>query len=223
MSKQKVKIYSTEKITHDTLCIRCEKPASLNFKPGQATDVAIDYEAWQDESRPFTFTSLPGQDYLEFIIKTYPSHEGVTNRLLDLKSGDRLILSDVYGSITYKGEGVFIAGGAGVTPFISILRDLYRKGKRGNNKLIFANKKEKDIILREELEKILGENFVNILSDEKKDKYSHGFITRDFLKDSIEDYSEFFYICGPPPMMEAVEEHLLSFNVKKDSIVKESF
>ncbi len=223
MSKQTVKIISIEKITHDTLCIKCEKPGSLDFKPGQATNVAIDKEGWQDELRPFTFTSLPGQDYLEFIIKTYPSHEGVTNKLFDLKTGDRLILSDVYGSITYKGEGVFIAGGAGVTPFISILRDLHRKGRAGNNKLIFANKKEKDIILREELGKILGDNFTNILSDEKTDRYSHGFITRDFLKDNIEDYSGFFYICGPPPMMEAVEAHLQSFNVKNDSIVKESF
>ena len=223
MSEQYVKITSIEKSTHDTLRISCEKPANLKFKPGQATNVAIDTEGWREEARPFTFTSLPDQDYIEFIIKTYPSHEGVTNKLLDLKAGDRLILSDVYGSITYKGEGVFIAGGSGITPFISILRNLHKKGKTGNNKLIFANKTKRDIILKDELENMLGDNFVNILSDEKSSYHSHGFITKDFLKQNIEDYSGFFYICGPPPMMEAVEEHLHSMDVEKNSIIKESF
>ena len=99
------------------------------------------------EKRPFTFTCLPDDDYLEFTIKTYPSHKGVTNELLQLKQNDELILHDVFGAIAYKGEGVFIAGGAGVTPFISIFRFLRSKNEVGGNKLIFANKAKADIIL----------------------------------------------------------------------------
>ncbi len=53
----------------------------------------------------------------------------MTNELLHLEINDELILHDVYGAISYKGEGVFIAGGAGVTPFISILRHLESKKK----------------------------------------------------------------------------------------------
>ena len=100
------------------------------------------------EKRPFTFTCLPNDDYLEFTIKTYPSHKGVTNELLQLKQEDELILHDVFGAIAYKGEGVFIAGGAGVTPFISIFRFLRSKNEIGGNKLIFANKRKADIILK---------------------------------------------------------------------------
>jgi ferredoxin-NADP reductase len=55
------------------------------------------------------------------------------------------------GRIEYKGEGVFIAGGAGVTPFIAILRQLQAENKIANNKLIFTNKTANDIILKKNL------------------------------------------------------------------------
>lgn len=96
--------------------------------------------------RPFTFTCLPEDNYIEFTIKTYPARKSVTNQLLQLKAGDELILHDVFGDIAYKGAGVFIAGGAGVTPFIAIFRYLQSKNIVGNNKLIFANKTKADII-----------------------------------------------------------------------------
>jgi predicted ferric reductase len=83
--------------------------------------------------RPFTFTSLNDNDYLEFIIKIYDSNDGVTE-LGKLKQGDELLIHDVWGAIEYK-EGVFIAGGAGVTPFIAILRQLQAENKIANNKL----------------------------------------------------------------------------------------
>ncbi len=98
-----------------------------HFTPGQAADVSVNKTGRLKEKRPFTFTCLPDDDYLEFNIKTYPSRKGVTNELLQLKMNDELILHDIFGTIAYKGEEVFIAGGAGVTPFISILRFLKSK------------------------------------------------------------------------------------------------
>jgi ferredoxin-NADP reductase len=60
-----------------------------------------------------------------------------------LHAGDELILHDIWGAIHYKGEGTFIAGGAGVTPFIAIFRQLQKDGKIGNNKLIFPTELQK--------------------------------------------------------------------------------
>jgi ferredoxin-NADP reductase len=117
MKQHFVKIKSIQHITHDVLQIDTEKPQQFNFTPGQATEISINKEGWQNEKRPFTFTSLPHNDYLQFTIKTYPSHKGVTNELLQLKKNDELILHDVFGAIAYKREGLFIAGGAGVTPY----------------------------------------------------------------------------------------------------------
>jgi ferredoxin-NADP reductase len=218
-----VKIKSIETLTHDVLQIVTEKPLNYTFSAGQATDVSVNKIGWKDEKRAFTFTSLPHYDYIEFIIKTYPLHNGVTNQFLQLKKDDELILHDVFGDISYKGEGMFIAGGAGITPFVSIFRHLQLKNEIGDNKLIFANKTKEDIILTEELESLLGENFINILSDEKVDGFANGYITENFLKGNIDDLDKNFYVCGPPPMMDVIEKMLMNMGVDKKLIVKESF
>ncbi|HUX55065.1 MAG TPA: hypothetical protein VMV56_11670 [Williamwhitmania sp.] len=214
---------SIEYITHDVLRIVTEKPQGYTFSPGQATEITINKEGWKNKKRSFTFTCLPQHNYLEFSIKIYPSHKGVTNELLKLKKNDELILHDVFGSIVYKSEGIFIAGGAGITPFICILRDLHSENKIGNNKLIFANKMQGDIILAEEFKTLLGKNFINILSDEKVEGYAHGQITEDFLKDYVKDSPKNIYVCGPPPMMVAVEKFLSNLHVDEKLIIKEVF
>ncbi|HCY01141.1 MAG TPA: flavodoxin reductase [Bacteroidales bacterium] len=223
MGIQIIKIKAITKATHDVLRIETEKPPNYQFEPGQATELAINKPEWVQKKRPFTFTSLPQEEHLEFTIKTYPQHKGVTNELLKLKAGDELIIDDPWGTIGYKGEGVFIAGGAGVTPFISIFRHLQSTNKIGVNKLIFANKAKADIINESEFQKMLGKNFINILSDENIDKYAHGFITEDFLKQSITDLDKHFYLCGPPVMMDIVEKQLSNLKVDKKLIVKEGF
>jgi len=223
MKQYIVKITAIGKVTHDTIKIVTEKPQQYIFTPGQATEISINKNDWRDEKRPFTFTCLPENDYLEFTIKTYPDHKGVTNELLQLKKNDELLLHDVFGAIAYKGEGVFIAGGAGVTPFIAIFRQLQTKNEIGNNKLIFANKAKTDIILEQEFENLLGKNFINILSGEKVNGYADGYITEEFLKANITDLKKKFYLCGPEPMMEAVEKQLSNLGVEAKSIIKEEF
>ena len=223
MKQYIVKIQSIKHITHDVLQLVTEKPEGFSFIPGQATHLSINKPDWKEKKNPFTFTCLPDDDFLEFMIKTYPQHKGVTNELLKLKKEDELILHDVFGSIAYKGEGVFIAGGAGVTPFISIFRDLHKKKEIGSNKLIFANKTKADIILEKEFKDLLGKNFINILSDEKVQGYANGQITEDFLKTYVSKTTKHVYVCGPPPMMEAVQKQLSNLHVTKKAITVETF
>jgi len=223
MKKFTVKIKSIQPITHDVLQIVTEKPQQYDFTPGQATEISLNKSGWKDEKRPLTFTSLPESDFLELVIKTYPAHKGVTNEILKLKVNEELILHEVFGAITYKGEGVFIAGGSGITPFISIFRYLKSEKQTGNNKLIFANKTKSDIILEKELKSLLGNNFINILSDEKVDGYAHGLITEEFLKDYISESTKHVYVCGPMPMMDAIEKQLSSLKIDKNRIIKEVF
>lgn len=221
--EQIVKIISVEHLTHDVLRIVAEKPASLSYIVGQAVDVSFNKEGWKNELRAFTFTSLPNEEHIEFSIKTYPSHKGVTQQLLSANQGDELIIHDVFGAIHYKGEGIFIAGGAGVTPFIAIFKDLEQKNQVGNNKLIFANKAKADIILEDKFQKLLGNNFINVLSEEESTKYVHGYITADLIKKYIDSPTQYFYLCGPEPMMEAIEKQLSSLGISQEYIVKEAF
>jgi ferredoxin-NADP reductase len=222
MEKHIVKIESIIMLTHDVVKIVTGKPVGYRFTPGQATEIAINKTGWKEEKRPFTFTCLPGDNYVEFTIKTYPAHKGVTNELLKLKKNHELILHDVFGAISYKSEGVFIAGGAGVTPFISIFRYLKKNNKIGSNVLLFANKTKADIILENEFKNMLGDAFINILSDEKIDGYQFGMINEDFLKGYIKGPGQQFYVCGPPQMMEAVLKQLSSLGVSGDAITKEA-
>ena len=223
MKQHSIKVILVEKATHDVLRIVTEKPQHYRFEPGQATDVAINKPGWDNEKRPFTFTCLPENNYLEFTIKTYPQHQGVTNELLKLKPGENLIIEDPWGTIGYKGEGVFIAGGAGITPFISIFRHLRSQNQIGNNKLIFANKTVADIINKTEFKEMLGQNFINILSEENTAKYAFGFINEDFLKKNISNLNGYIYLCGPDAMIDLIEKQLSNLQISKDLIVKEEF
>lgn len=218
-----VKIIKTENVTHNVKRFTLSKPENYVFTPGQATDIVINLPEWKKERRPFTFTALNDWPQLEFTIKIYDDHKGVTNKLGTLHAGDELILHDIWGAIHYKGEGVFIAGGAGVTPFIAIFRQLYKDNKVGNNKMIFSNKTSRDIILKEEFEKILGDNFINTLTEEDNPKYEHRKIDADYLKEKIKNLDQYFYICGPDPMIEDIKKDLLNIGVKEDKIVIEQF
>lgn len=118
MEQHIVRILNIEQVTHDVKRFQIEKPEGYSFIPGQATDVSVNLPEWENEKRPFTFTCLNKEPYLEFTIKIYQSRGGVTNELGKLRPGDELIIRDVWGAISYKGKGTFIAGGAGVTPFL---------------------------------------------------------------------------------------------------------
>jgi len=221
MEEYKVKILKTEYVTHNVRRFRVEKPEGYSFIPGQATEVAINKPGLKEELRPFTFTCLNEESELEFTIKIYRDHDGVTNALGKLETGDEIFLHDVWGAINYKGPGIFIAGGAGVTPFIAIFRQLYKDDKVNGNRLIFSNKTEKDIILKDEFEKMLGKNFYNVITGEKSSKYDNGRIDENFIKKHIKDFNQNFYICGPDKFVSDISSILKKLGAETDSVVIE--
>ena len=216
-----VTIREIEVITHDVKRYVVDKPDGYAFEPGQATEVAINKEGLTDEARPFTFTSLPDDDHLEFVIKSYPSHNGVTDKLDDLKVGDELIIGDSWGAIQYKGPGWFIAGGAGVTPFIAILKKLAKDGNLKGNHLLFSNKTSKDVIMEGQFREWLGDHFISTLTDEKKEGHLNKMINEELLKELIEDTSVNFYVCGPDQMVKDISSQLENLGASADEIVFE--
>ena len=221
MMEHVIKIKAITGITHDVKCFLCEKPDGYHFTPGQATEVSINKKGWEEEKRPFTFTSLVDSPHLEFVIKIYNNHPGVTNELNKLKPGDELIVRDVWGAIEYKGPGYFMAGGAGITPFIAILRQLQKDNKLKGNKLFFSNKTDRDIILEKELVSMLNGSTLFTITDEPSKKYHTGFINEQFLRENVDDFSKHFYLCGPPKMVEALQDTLLKLGASPDTVVFE--
>jgi len=216
-----VKIISTGYVTHDVKHFVVEKPAGFEFVPGHATDLSINQEGWKDNKHPFTFTGLVEAPHLEFTIKIYPNPQGVTHHLSELGPGGELIISDPWGAIEYKGPGYFIAGGAGITPFIAILRDLNKKGEVAENVLFFSNKTDNDIILKDELKSMLGKNAHFTITRQKDSQYDQRKINGDFLKTEVKDFSKHFYVCGPDEMVNEINETLVKLGAKADAVVFE--
>ena len=220
-SHQIVKIIETEWVTHNVRMFRIEKPEGYTFIPGQATELSINKPAFIDEKRPFTFTCLDEMPYLEFIIKIYTDHLGVTNELGKVKIGDELIIRDSWGTINYRGKGVFLAGGAGITPFIAIIRQLYKDKKLDGNSLIFSNRTNKDIILQEEFTRMLGTNFINVLTEEPENKNFNKPIDFEYLKENIKDLTQNFYLCGPKLFVKDIKDYLYKLGAAPMEVVFE--
>ncbi|WKV13634.1 FAD-binding oxidoreductase [Marivirga harenae] len=216
-----VKITDVLSLTHNVKQITTEKPKNYKFTPGQATEVAINKADWKDKKRPFTFTSLPKDNHLEFVIKTYHDHQGVTHEIDSLVEGDELIVDDAWGAIEYKGTGTFIAGGAGITPFIAIFKDLERKNEIGECKLIFSNKTGDDVILESYFNDILGENFISTLTHQNIEGHENKMVDMDFLKNHLENFTQHFYVCGPDAMVKDVSKHLEMLGANPDGITFE--
>ncbi len=218
-----VKIVDIEDVTHNVRRYRLERPEGYSFQPGQATEVSLDEEGWRDKKHPFTFTALADDPFLEFTIKSYfkTGGDGVTERLYGYKPGQSLVLRDVWGTITYKGPGTFIAGGAGVTPFIAILRDLHHRRKMAGHTLIVSNRTEADIILREEFESFAGLDIIWTVTDDPASSLLHEKINEAFLKQHVGSFEQNFYICGPDNMVRQLRGTLKELGANVENVTWE--
>lgn len=211
---------SKEQLTPDTYRYVFEKPANLDFKPGQATELTLLKDGWRDEGRPFTFTSLPADGALEFVIKSYPERDGVTKELAKMEPGDKVEIEPAFGAISDHGPGVFIAAGAGITPFIPILEKHDAEGHMDCT-LIFTNETEKDIILRKKWEKMDGLTTVFTVTDQDGADVEERMVDKAFLKEHLTRFDQTFYICGPEAFVSDVRDALKELGADADKIITE--
>lgn len=214
-------VLMTEFVTHDVKRFILSKPLGLSYEPGEGVELAIDEPQWRDQGRPFTPTSLPADEVLEFTIKEYPEHHGVTRRLHSLRPGDKVLLREPFGTITYQGLGTFIAGGAGVTPFLAILRALAQQGNLAGHGLIFSNKTPSDVICEKEFRHYLGARCVLTYTQESEAGHETRRIDAEFLAELLDDFDQRFYVCGPPKFVEDVNQALGGLGARPDALVFE--
>jgi cytochrome-b5 reductase len=220
-SPHTVTLLMSEFVTHDVKRFVVSRPAGFAFEPGQGVELAINRPGWTDETRPFTPTGLADDRVLEFTIKRYAEHAGMTRELHTLAAGAELLMSEPFGTIRYQGPGVFIAGGAGITPFLAILRERARTDDLGGNTLIFSNKTQSDIICEKELRHYLGERCQLLCTDAASPGYANRRIDQAYLAEQIEDFDRQFYVCGPPGFMKAVNAALGELGADPQSLVFE--
>jgi predicted ferric reductase len=138
--------------THDT-CSVYLKGKPIKHKPGQSLTIQLARNGRVSESHPFTISASPGEDRLVISVKSLGDF---TSTIPDTMTSDRAYIDAPYGVFSYLNHDapnlVFIAGGIGITPFMSMLRDLRDRGLERNVLLIWGNKTERDIAFRAELE-----------------------------------------------------------------------
>lgn len=216
-----VNLLMSQFVTHDVKRFIVSKPPGFAAVPGQGVELAIDRPGLAEQGRPFTPTGLADDRVLEFTIKGYADHAGVTQALHALEPGAELLMSEPFGTIRYEGPGVFIAGGAGITPFLAILRDLARRGELAKQTLIFSNKAPRDVICEKELRHLLGERCLLLSTGVAAPGYVHRRVDRAFLEETVGDFDQRFYVCGPPPFMDAVNGALTQLGARSESLVFE--
>jgi ferredoxin-NADP reductase len=219
--RHSVTLLMSQFVTHDVRHFIVSRPDGFSVVPGQGVELAIDRPGLTGEARPFTPTGLAADRVLEFTINAYRAHDGVTRALHELKPGGQLLMSEPFGTISYQGPGVFIAGGAGITPFLAILRDLARRGEVGGQTLIFSSKTPADVICEKELRHLLGERCVLTCTGASAPGYANRRVDRAFLQETVDDFGQHFYVCGPPPFMDAVSGALTALGASAESLVFE--
>jgi len=214
-------ILMSQFVTHDVKRFVLEKPEGFSFTPGQGIEMVIDQPRWREEGRPFTPTCHTDDGVLEFTIKGYAAHDGVTNQLHSLPPGSPLLISEPFGTINYKGPGTFLAAGAGITPFLAILRQQAREGGFSGSRLIFSNKTPADVICEKELRYYFGDNALFTCTRESGPGYENRRINLAYLEEKIPDKSGYFYVCGPDLFVEEVNAALQQMGIKAESLVFE--
>jgi propane monooxygenase reductase subunit len=219
-------VTTVEPLTSDIMLLRLKAEEPLEFKPGQYVDIAI--PGAEDEHRSFSMANLPGTDELEFMIKMYPG--GRFSGLLQdgkIAPGDELAVTGPYGVFTLRTSSprrlLFIGGGAGMAPILSLLRSLHDTGSDREAIYYYGARTEADLFHLAELEALPG-GFVAALSEDSNGwKGETGLIT-DVVERLEADIAEVdAYVCGPPPMVEAAIALLEAKGVPEAHIYYDKF
>jgi propane monooxygenase reductase component len=227
-------VVSNEHVTHDMrhLVLRLIEPAEVKFFPGQYMDIAV---PGTGEVRSFSMANTSSRDgLLEFVIKVYP--DGLFSHFLDttVQVGDRLELSGPFGVFTLR-EGeedlIFVGGGAGMAPILSLLRSMAERGIERKATFFYGARGRGDLCFEDELamigEKLPDFAYVPALSHHDHEQGGWdgetGLITDVVKRLAGELRGAHAYVCGPPPMVEAAIPLLQALGVPEKRIYYDKF
>ncbi|MGC8676363.1 MAG: ferredoxin--NADP reductase [Candidatus Micrarchaeia archaeon] len=217
-----------------TLRFEPEDGKPLDFEPGMFIMISgIDAEGKQHVARAFSIASDPGSSTLELYAVKQP-HPGTamarTSHFAEAAIGSKFLVKGPYGQFKfdpYKDQKVlYIAGGTGIAPFMSMLRHIKALGANTDVKLIYSVKYPSEIIRKSELaelqKRIRLELFVTVTRPQQGDGWTGltGHINSDMIKKIVPDFGErMCYICGPPKFVQAIKAALAELDVKPEKIM----
>jgi propane monooxygenase reductase component len=218
-------VEAVEELTADIRLLRLRPSEPLEYKPGQYVDIAI--PGHPDEHRSFSMANTE-PDVLEFMIKLYPG--GRFSGLLSdgsIKPGDELEVTGPYGVFTLRTSSprrlLFIGGGAGMAPILSLLRSLSSSGSERGATYYYGARTAADLFHLEQLAE-LPASFVPALSEDANGWAGETGLITDVVERLEADIAEVdAYVCGPPPMVEAAIALLEAKGVPESHIYFDKF
>src|SRR5665213_947925 len=227
MNLYDVRLTSSEKIAEGTMAFHFEKPAGFTFKPGQAIDVILPQPSSADEQsarHTFSIVSAPYQQQLT--VATRMRDSAFKRTLKALPAGSPLKLEGPFGSLTLHNNraraAVFIAGGIGITPIVSILRQAAKDGIPQRLVLIYSNRRPEDAAFLDELQQIERQyshlRFIPTMTQMDKSGQpwtgETGIAGQDLVTRSVIDLqTPIYYVVGPPAMVEGLRLTLNTMGV----------
>ena len=217
-----------------TLVLRPDGHTGMRFQPGQFAWITAWDSPFRDHEHPFSFSGCGLENsQLAFTIKELGDF---TTSIKNLSQGQRVYVDGPYGAFSvdrhpHSQAFVFIAGGIGITPMMSMLRTLAERGNSRSLTLIYANKTLEAVTFLEEIEKLpqrLNLKVVHVLESPPEGwSGEKGFVNVEVLErhlppDRSPNGVEIF-ICGPGPMMNAVEKSLIQLGVPLGDFHSERF
>jgi ferredoxin-NADP reductase len=222
-----------DEVARGTFAIHLKRPDGFTFKAGQAVYVTLPALKEVDGKgfvRTFSIASAP--DDPDLVIATRLTDSALKRSLASLPIGSDIEIEGPYGDLTLHDDAArpaaFLAGGIGITPFRSMIRDAAKSGRARDLTLFYSNRSAEDAAFLSELEKTAGENpgfkLVSTMTDAPDWQGERGFITREMIERHVGDIARpVFYLAGPPAMVAAMETLLKSAGVKAESIHAEEF
>jgi propane monooxygenase reductase component len=226
-------VVSKERVTHDMrhLVLRLLEPQEIKFFPGQYVDITV---PGHDATRSFSMANTSSRDgLLEFVIKIYP--DGLFSHLLStgLQPGDRLELTGPFGVFTLRdseADIIFLGGGAGMAPILSLLRSMAERGIARKATYYYGARRRRDLCFEDELraleQKLPGFRYAPALSELDAGDSWHGetgLITNVVRRHETSLKGKHAYVCGPPPMVEAALPLLAAMGVDDKHIYYDKF
>ena len=181
------------------------------FLPGQYVNIAV---PGSGQSRAYSFSSAPGSQTLSFLIRRVPG--GLMSRYLDaVTPGQVLELTGPLGSFYLREVArpvLMLAGGTGLAPFLAMLEHLAVVGSAHPVHLMYGVTRDADLVLVERLrefaERLPYFDFQTCVVDPQSQHPQIGYVTDHLPAESLHDGAVDVYLCGPPPMVDAVRVHL---------------
>lgn len=207
--------------------VKVKDASQLSYLPGQYVNVSV---PGTSQTRSYSFSSMPKDGIVEFLIRNIPNGKMSSYLAGAAKPGDALTLTGPIGSFYLRDVTrplLFLAGGTGLAPFLAMLEVLQQTGTTRPVHMIYGVTNDADLVETDKLAAfaaaIPGFTYVTVVADPASAHERKGYVTHHLPDAALHGGNVDLYLCGPPPMVDAVRGYLAEKGVKPASFHFEKF